>query len=141
MKKETMGTGAAMGVQNRDSRRVFTWFWHAWLEAQDELPMLRWLGLAAVAAAVLAVVLAAREGRGPLEVAVDGATAVLFILAFPVIFYLLFEIYRKHRSDSIFDSRRLADLIRKISKQEIEAHLSLQNGMEVLRDSESGQGR
>lgn len=141
MKKDTMGTGAAMGVQHTDSRRVFPWLWHSWMEAQEELPLLRWLGLAALAAAALAVFLAAREGGGFVDMAVDGAMAVLFILAFPVIFYLLFEIYRKHRTDAIFDSKRLADLIRKISLQEIEAHRSGRGRMEAPDDSESGQGR
>jgi len=141
MKKETMGTGAAMGVQNKDSRRVFGWLWHAWLEAQAELPMLRWLGLAACVAAVMAVVLAARQGLGALDMAIDGATAVLFILVIPVIFYLLFEIYRKHRTDAIFDSKRLADLIRKISLEEIESHRFGRGSRGASNDSESGQGR
>jgi len=141
MKKDTMGTGAAMGVHNRDSRRVFPWLWHSWMEAQQELPLLRWLGLAAVASAALAIFLAAREGGGYVDMAVDGAMAVLFILAIPVIFYLLFEIYRKHRTDAIFDSKRLADLIRKISLQEIQAHQSGLRSMEASDDSQSGQGR
>ena len=141
MKKETMGTGAAMGVRPTDSRRVFPWLWHAWLEAQQELPVLRWLSLSALAAAVLAVVLAARQGGGFLDMLVDGAMAILFILAIPVIFYLLFEIYRKHRTDAIFDSKRLADLIRKISLQEIEAERNVRGRMEASDDSQSGQGR
>ncbi|HXB96837.1 MAG TPA: hypothetical protein VNZ54_02215 [bacterium] len=141
MKKDTMGTGAAMGVQHTDSRRVFPWLWHSWLEAQRELPLLRWLSLAALAAAALAVVLAARQGGGILDMLVDGAMAILFILAIPVIFYLLFEIYRKHRTDAIFDSKRLADLIRKISLQEIQAHQSGLRSMEASDDSQSGQGR
>jgi hypothetical protein len=141
MKKETMGTGAAMGVQHTDSRRVFPWLWHAWLEAQNEQPLLRWLGLAAAAAALLAVVLAVREGGGYVDMVVDGAMAILFILAIPVIFYLLFEIYRKHRTDAIFDSKRLADLIRKISLQEIEAQRDGRRMMEAANDRESGQGR
>jgi hypothetical protein len=141
MKKETMGTGAAMGVQHTDSKRVFPWLWHSWMEAQQELPVLRWLSLTALAAAALAVVLAAREGRGVLDMLVDGTMAILFILAIPVIFYLLFEIYRKHRTDAIFDSKRLADLIRKISVQEIEAYRSAGGNMGVSDDSQSGQGR
>lgn len=141
MKKETMGTGAAMGVQHTDSRRVFPWLWHSWMEAQQELPVLRWLSLAALAAAVLAVVLAARQGGGVLDMLVDGAMALLFILAIPVIFYLLFEIYRKHRTDAIFDSKRLADLIRKISLQEIEAQRGGRGSLGVSDDSQSGQGR
>jgi|GEM_PF-4556727 hypothetical protein len=141
MKKETMGTGAAMGVQHTDARRVFPWLWHSWMEAQSELPILRWLGLGALAAAALAVFAAAREGGGWMDMAVDGAMAILFILAIPVIFYLLFEIYRKHRTDAIFDSKRLADLIRKISLQEIEAHRDGRRMMEAANDRESGQGR
>jgi hypothetical protein len=141
MKKDTMGTGAAMGVQHTDARRVFPWLWHSWMEAQGELPVLRWLGLAALASAALAVVLAVREGGGLVDMAVDGAMAALFILAIPVIFYLLFEIYRKHRTDAIFDSKRLADLIRKISLQEIEAQRSGRGSREANDDSESGQGR
>jgi hypothetical protein len=67
--------------------------------------------------------------------------AILFILAIPVIFYLLFEIYRKHRTDAIFDSKRLADLIRRISLEEIESHRSGRRSREAIDDSESGQGR
>jgi hypothetical protein len=141
MKKETMGTGAAMGVQHTDSKRVFPWLWHSWMEAQEEQPLLRWLGLGAAAAAGLAVFLAVREGGGVVDMAVDGAMAILFILAIPVIFYLLFEIYRKHRTDAIFDSKRLADLIRKISLEEIEAHRPGRRSREANDDSESGQGR
>ena len=137
MKKDTMGSGAAMGVHNGDSKRVFAWFWRSWMEAQAEIPLLRWLGLVAVAVAVLVVVLAARQGKGFIDIAVDGATALLFILAMPVIFYLLFEIYRKHRTDAIFDSKRLADLIRRISQEEIAANESSAAG----RNGLPGRGR
>ncbi|HTB33318.1 MAG TPA: hypothetical protein VK842_00500 [bacterium] len=130
-----------MGVQHTDARRVFPWLWHSWMEAQRELPVLRWLSVAALAAALMAVVLAAREGGDMVDMLVDGAMAILFILAIPVIFYLLFEVYRKHRTDAIFDSKRLADLIRKISQQEIEAHRFGRRNPEVYDDSQSGQGR
>lgn len=140
MKKETMGTGAGMGVQNGDSRRVFPWLWRSWLEAQKELPLLRWLGLVALGGATAAVVMAARNGGGYLDMAVYGMVAFLFVAAFPVIFYLLFEIYRKHRTDAIFDSRRLADLIRRISREEIEAHGSGYPGLEADDDIEGRKG-
>lgn len=121
MNKETMGNGAGLGNQHTNAKRVFGWLWHSWLEAQREVPLLRWLSLGAIGLGLLFVVLAAFEGESILEMIVYGITALMFWLMVPIIFYLLFEIYRKHRSDAIFDSRRLADTIRRIAKEEIEA--------------------
>ncbi len=121
MKFRSMGSGAAAGIQHNDAKRVFTWLWHAWLEAQSDVPLLRWLGLAAVASAGLALYLAVAEGRTGLEMTVYAMVTLGFVLAIPVIFYLLFEVYRKHRSDAIFDSHRLAGLIPRSAREEIEA--------------------
>jgi hypothetical protein len=121
MKFRSMGNGAAAGIQHNDAKRVFAWLWHAWLEAQSQVPLLRWLGLAAAACASLAVYLAVAEGRTGLEMTVYAMVTLLFVLAVPAIFYLLFEVYRKHRSDAIFDSHRLAGLIHRIAREEIEA--------------------
>jgi hypothetical protein len=121
MSKETMGSGAAMGNQHTDAKRAFGWLWHSWLEAQREIPLLRWLSLAAIGLGLLFVMLAGFQGESVLEMIVYGLTALMFGLMVPIIFYLLFEVYRKHRSDAIFDSRRLADTIRKIAQEEIEA--------------------
>jgi hypothetical protein len=121
VKNKSMGSGAAAGVHPTDARRVFTWLWHAWLEAQSDVPLLRWLGLAVLAAAALAIYLAATGGSGILETVIYALVAVLFVLTVPAIFYLLFEVYRKHRSDAIFDSHRLTSLIQRIAREEIEA--------------------
>lgn len=125
--KDTMGSGAAMGNQHTDSKRVFAWLWSSWLEAQKEVPALRWLSLLAVALGLFCVWLAAFQGGSVLEMIVYGLTALMFGLMVPVIFYLLFEIYRKHRSDAIFDSRRLTDMIRKLAQEEIVADREVQS--------------
>jgi hypothetical protein len=123
MKNKSMGNGAAAGIHSTDARRVFAWLWHAWLEAQSEVPLLRWLGLAVLASTGLVVYFAVAEGATVLEMAIDAMVTILFALAIPTIFYLLFEVYRKHRSDAIFDSHRLAALIHRIAREEIEAQL------------------
>ncbi len=142
MKLKTMGSGAAAGITAGHANRVFTWFWHAWLEAQAEIPLLRWLALAALFAAGLAVYLAAAEGKTILDVAVYGMLALLFVLNVPVIFYLLFEVYRKHRSDAIFDSHRLTSLIRRISQEEIarnaDAKTAPEDKLLLLRSGRAG---
>lgn len=121
MKKFNMGLGAGSGPHGTDARRVYTWLWHAWVEAQRELPVLRVLTALAAACVAAILVLAMGEGRTYLEVAVYTLTALLFVLVVPAIQYLLFEIYRYHRSDAIFDSKRLAGHIRAIAKEEVEA--------------------
>lgn len=121
MNKETMGHGAAAGGQHLSVKRAYKWLWHAWLEAMAEVPLLRWLCAGAFGLLVLAVVLAARNGEAPLEMAIFGLMALLFGLMITAICYLLFEIYRRHRSDAIFDSQRLEHLIRKLAQEEIEA--------------------
>ena len=132
-----MGYGAGMGAHHIDAKRVFTWLWHSWLEALKEIPLLRWVALAALFAAGAALYLAASEGKSILDIAVYGMITLLFVLAVPVIFYLLFEVYRKHRSDAIFDSKRLADHIRKVAKEEIEANeeakLALENTLMMMK--------
>ena len=141
MRKGSMGYGAAMGAQHTKASRAFSWLWHSWMEAQSELPILRWLALAAVANAGLAAYLAVAEGNTVLDAVVYGMIALLFVMAFPVIYYLLFEVYRKHRSDAIFDSRRLTDLIRKIAREELEADaeekMALENTLLMMRPGEA----
>lgn len=122
MKKFNMGHGAGSGMHGTSVLRVYGWLWRSWLEALAEIPALRWLGLAALVCAALLVGLALAEGKSGLEVAIDGMIAFLFVMVFPAIHYLLFEIYRHHRSDAIFDSKRLADHIREIAKEEIESN-------------------
>jgi hypothetical protein len=122
MKRSAMGNHAATGIHPTHATRVFAWLWHAWVEAQHEIPLLRWLALSIVAAAGVAVYLAVQEGKTALDIAVYGGIVLLFALAISANLYLLFEIYRKHRSDAIFDSKRLAHLIQKIAQEEIEAH-------------------
>ena len=137
MKKEHMGSGVGMGNHHTDAKRVFTWLWHSWLEAQRDIPLLRWVALAAFFAAGAALYLASAEGKTVLDIAVYGMITLLFVLAIPVILYLLFEVYRKHRSDAIFDSKRLADHIRKVARQEIEANeeskLALENTLMMMK--------
>jgi hypothetical protein len=118
-----MGTGVGMGIHKANIKKVFGWLWHALREAQREVPLLRWLGLLALVCAGSAAFLAVSEGKTKLDMAVYGGTVLLFALDLPVIYYLLFEIYRKHRSDAIYDSRRLADLIRRIANEEMELRL------------------
>lgn len=120
MKKDALGDGAATRIHIYNAKRVFAWLWQAWLEVLKEVPLLRWLTVAAVVLVGLAVYQAAREGKTALEMVVYGMTVLLFALAIPVILYLLFEIYRKHRSDAIFDSKRLADLIHKLAQEDIQ---------------------
>jgi hypothetical protein len=127
-----MGHGAAMGIPEHTSpKRVFTWLWYAWVRAQKEVPLLRWLVVAAVAAACLVIYLAVNDGKTGLEMLVYGMVAALFIIEVPMVLYLLFEVYRKHRSDAIFDSKRLSDLIHKLAREEVEqaeeARLALEN--------------
>jgi hypothetical protein len=133
MKKDTMGAHAAMGIRTANIKRVFSWLGRSLLEAQSEVPLLRWLIVAAMVIAGVVMAVAYAEGRTAVEISAYTATALLFGMLVAVIFYLLFEMYRKHRSDAIFDSRRLTDLIRKISKEEIEGHrlaeMSLENKM------------
>ncbi|HTB21788.1 MAG TPA: hypothetical protein VK914_03685 [bacterium] len=121
MSNKSMGTGVGMGIHRSNIKKVFGWLWHSWMEAQHEVPILRWVALAAVATAAAAVYLAYSEGGTRLQLIGYMATAVLYALEIPVIFYLLFEVYRKHRTDAIFDSKRLADLIRKLAIEQIEA--------------------
>lgn len=116
-----MGTGVGMGIHSSNIKKVFGWLWRSWMEAQGEVPLLRWVSLAALATAGAAVYLAFSEGGSKLQIVGYVGTAVLYALEIPVIFYLLFEIYRKHRADAIFDSKRLADLIRKLALEQIEA--------------------
>jgi uncharacterized membrane protein len=141
MKRDTMGSGAAMGLHGTSSKRVFLWLWHSWLEAQSEVASVRWLSVAALGTAAWAVYLAGAEGKTGLEIAVYGMTAALFAVAIAVIFYLLFEVYRKHRSDAIFDSKRLADLIHKLAKEEVEANeeakLALENTILMMQNGKT----
>ena len=145
MKKELLGAGAAMGQHNTDARRVYGWLWGAWLQAQHELPVLRWLGAAVFLAGALAVSLAVASGNSPLEMAIYGMVAVLFMLVVPAILYLLFEVYRKHRSDAIFDSHRLAALIKRISREEIlaqeEERLALENNLPLMKPGHDKKSR
>lgn len=120
MTDKSMGTGVGMGIHTANIRKVYGWLWHSLREAQREVPLLRWLGLLAVVCAGAVAYLAACEGKSKLDLAVYAGTALLFALEIPVIYYLLFEIYRKHRTNAIYDSKRLADLIRKISSEEID---------------------
>lgn len=122
MSNKTMGTGVGMGIHRANIKKVYSWLWHSWKEAQHEVPVLRWVALASVLTAGAAVGIAFTTGGATrLELIGYVATAVLYALEIPVIFYLLFEVYRKHRTDAIYDSRRLADLIRKLALEQIEA--------------------
>lgn len=145
MKKETMGSGAAMGLHSTSAFKAYAWLWHSWLEAQRELPVLRWLSLGAAALAATALYLAVAQGDTVLTAVIDGMVAALFALLIPAIYYLLFEIYRKHRSDAIFDSKRLAHLIQRIAHQEIEASeeakLALENTLLMLKPESSSKQR
>lgn len=137
MKKFSMGQGAGAGQQGTDAKRVYAWLWHSWLEAQAEIPLLRWLGLAALLCAAAVLALAVSEGKSALESVVYAMTTLLFVMVIPAIDYLLFEVYRRHRSDAIFDSKRLADHIRAIAKEEVElneaAKLALEGGFRPLK--------
>ncbi|HTB21813.1 MAG TPA: hypothetical protein VK914_03810 [bacterium] len=129
MTNKSMGTGVGMGIHRTNIKKVFGWLWHSWMEAQHEVPILRWVALAALATAGAAVYLAFSEGGTRLQLVGYVATAVLYALEIPVIFYLLFEVYRKHRTDAIFDSKRLADLIRKLALEQIEAREDARNAV------------
>jgi hypothetical protein len=121
MINKSMGSGVGMGIHRTNIKKVFGWLWHSWMQAQHEVPILRWVSLAALVTAGAVVYLAFSEGGSGLQILGYVGTAVLYVLEIPVIFYLLFEIYRKHRTDAIFDSRRLSDLIRKLALEQIEA--------------------
>lgn len=121
MKKFNMGHGAGSGTHGTSVLRVYGWLWHAWLEALKEVAGLRWLALAAVLCALGLMSLAVAEGKSALEICAYGGTAFGFVAALAAIQYSLFEIYRHHRSEAIFDSKRLADHIRAIVKEELEA--------------------
>lgn len=121
MKHDPMADGAAKGMRHQHPARVFAWLWKAWLEAGAQVPLLRWLGALVIALVALAVYRAFAEGRGALECMIYGMTVLLFAMAISAIIYLLFEIYRKHRSDAIFSGHRLTELIRSISRSEIAA--------------------
>lgn len=122
MFRNALGRYAVTGIRAINVRRVFGWLWRSWLQAEREVPLLRWLALASAATASLVAYLAAKQGQGALEIAVFGLAPVLFGLILSLIIYLLFAIYSRHRSDAIFDSRRLSDLIRKLAQEEIRIH-------------------
>jgi hypothetical protein len=67
-------------------------------------------------------------------------TALLFVLVVPAIQYLLFEIYRRHRSDAIFDSKRLAEHIRTVAREEIAAEAGRQGLEDRLVFIEASKG-
>jgi len=129
MINKSMGKGVGMGIHSSNIKKVYGWLWHSWVEAQREVPLLRWVTLAALATAGVAVYLAFSDGGSKLQIVDYVGTAVLYALEIPVIFYLLFEVYRKHRADAIFDSRRLADLIRKLALEQIEAREEARNAV------------
>ena len=137
MKKEAMGHGVGVGMHGTNAKRAYAWLWHSWVEAQRELPSLRWISLAAVVSALGVLYLAVSEGKTLLDMVIYGAIAFMFVMTVPAIFYLLFEIYRKHRSDAIFDSKRLAEVIRKVAREEIEANeenkLAIENTLLMMQ--------
>jgi hypothetical protein len=102
-------------------RKVYTWLWHSWLRAQYEAPVLRWLGLTAVLVAFLAAALASAQGDNLLTALVYGGTVFLFTAVISAISYLLSRTHHRHRWDSIYASKRMTDLIRKIAREEIRA--------------------
>jgi hypothetical protein len=115
-------------------RKVFVWLWHSWMRAQHEAPVLRWLGLAALAMACLATGLAAAQGDNVLSSLVYGGTVFLFTAVISSISYLLSRTHHRHRWDSLYASHRMADLMRKIAREEIKA-----SGRSVpVRDLRSG---
>jgi hypothetical protein len=128
MKKEAVLTHPT------DLKKIMAWMWHSWMEAQAEAPVLRWLGAAALALAGLAIYMAASEGESALRIAVDGAVGLSLVLLLPVIIALLFEISRKHRSDAMHDSKRLSELIRKISMEEMRALQDSNRGLDSARE-------
>jgi hypothetical protein len=105
------------------TRKVFTWLWHSWLRAQREAPVLRWLGTLAVLVAFLAVAVAVAQGDNLLTALVYGGIVFLFTAVISAISYLLSRTHHRHRWDSIYASKRMTDLIRRVAREEIKAKL------------------
>lgn len=89
-----MESSGAHGVRPKGSDRGLAGLWRSWMEAHEELPLLRWLGLAAFATAELAVFLTARDDGGYVDMAAAIAVLLLLILTFPVMVNLLTDIQR-----------------------------------------------
>ena len=133
MSNKSMGTGVGMGIHRANIKKVYGWLWHSWMEARREVPVLRWVGLACVATAAAAIVTAFSGGGTRLQLVGYGVTAVLYALEIPVIFYLLFEVYRKHRTDAIFETvRSVDDGIKQLAENLQQPHATLDQNHKLL---------